>query len=143
MEIPSEKIYNIRSRTQIIHHVTTLKMYLNISIRSNKKIILHRGSDKYAHIYAKNDAIKVEPTANYIHCETIGKSCGYRYLVKTNEPVLTKSMCYELCRMSQLCKTSAGTDTIDFIHHRDKVKYKRAIYVVAVCDTRPQKHKLA
>ena len=31
------------------------------------------------------------------------------------------------------------TDTIEFIFHRDKPKYRRSTYVRAVCDIRPQK----
>ena len=33
----------------------------------------------------------------------------------------------------------AGTDTIKFIFHKDKPKYRRATYVRAVCDIRPKK----
>ena len=32
-----------------------------------------------------------------------------------------------------------GTDTNEFIFHKDKPKYRRATYVRAVCDIRPQK----
>ena len=56
-------------------------------------------------------------------------------------PVWKNSMCNELGRMYQGCKTHAGTDTIEFIFHKDKPNDRRATYVRAVCDIRPQKTK--
>ena len=54
-------------------------------------------------------------------------------------PVLANSMCNELGRLSQGWKAHAGTDTIEFIFHKYKPKYRRAAYVRAVCNIRPQK----
>ena len=39
-------------------------------------------------------------------------------------------------------ETYVGTDTIDFILHRDKPKDRRATYVRIVCYIRPQKKRL-
>ena len=52
---------------------------------------------------------------------------------------MKKSMCNELGRLYQGCKSYAGTDTIEFIFHKDKPKDRRAKYVRAVCDIRPKK----
>ena len=81
----------------------------------------------------------MEPTENYIHCDTIGKNLGYIYLVKLDEPVWTNSMCNKLVLLSQGWKTHEGNGTIEFILHRDKPKYRRATYSRSVCDIRPQK----
>ena len=54
-------------------------------------------------------------------------------------PVWTKSMCYKLGCLSQVRKEHTGADTIKFIFHKDKSKDRRATYVRAVCDIRPQK----
>ena len=48
-------------------------------------------------------------------------------------------MCNELGRLSQGYKSHARNDTIEFIFHKDKPKYRRATYVRYVCDIRPQK----
>ena len=83
----------------------------------------------------------MEPVAHQITCETTGKILEYRDLVKMDAPVWKNSMCNELGRMYQGCKTHAGTDTIEFIFHKDKPNDRRATYVRAVCDIRPQKTK--
>ena len=83
----------------------------------------------------------MEPLANKINCETTGKILGYRDLVKIDAPVWTNSMCNELGRLSQGWKEQVGTDTMDFIFHKDKPKYRRATYVRVVCDIGPQKIK--
>ena len=54
-------------------------------------------------------------------------------------PVWTNSMCNELGRIYQGWKAHAGTDTIVFIFHKDKPKYRRVTYVRAICDIRPPK----
>ena len=64
---------------------------------------------------------------------------GYIDLVKMDEPVWTNSMCNKLGRLYQGCETYSGTDTIEFILHRDKPKYRRATYYIEVCDIIPQK----
>ena len=48
-------------------------------------------------------------------------------------------MCNELGCLSQVCKTRTVTDTIEFILHRDKPKYRKPTYVRAVCDIQTQK----
>ena len=62
-----------------------------------------------------------------------------RDLVKRDPPVWTNSMCNELGRVSQVWNAHAGTDTIKFIFHKYKQKYRKEKYVRAVCDIRPQK----
>ena len=54
-------------------------------------------------------------------------------------PVWTNSMCNELGCLSQGWKAHAETDKIVFIFYKDKPKERRATYVRAVCDIRPQK----
>ena len=54
---------------------------------------------------------------------------------------MENSMCNELGRLSQGWKIHAGNDTIKFIFHKDKPKERRATYVRAVCNIRPQKTK--
>ena len=81
----------------------------------------------------------MEPMANHIHCETTGKILGYRDPVKKDAPVWKKSMCNELGRLSQGWKTHSGTDTIEFIYHKNKPRYRNANYIRAVCDIQLQK----
>ena len=52
---------------------------------------------------------------------------------------MENSMCNELGRLYKVFKTHTGTDTVEFILHRDKPKDRIATYVIAVCDIRPQK----
>ena len=47
-------------------------------------------------------------------------------------------MCNELGRLSQCCKAHMATDTIEFIFHKYKPKDRRATYVRALCNIRPQ-----
>ena len=47
-------------------------------------------------------------------------------------PVWTNSMCKELGRPYEGWKAHVGTDTIEFIFHKDKPKDRRAKYVRAV-----------
>ena len=54
-------------------------------------------------------------------------------------PVWTNSMCNELGRLYQCWKEHVGTDTIEFIFHKDKPRYRKATYVRAVCNIQPQK----
>ena len=56
-----------------------------------------------------------------------------------DEPVWTNSICNELGRLYQRWEKHVGTDTIEFILHRDKPKDRRETYVRAVCSIRPQK----
>ena len=63
----------------------------------------------------------------------------YRDSVKLDPPVWTNSMCNELGPLYQGWKSHAGTDTIEFIFHKDKPKDRKATYVRAVCNIRPQK----
>ena len=81
----------------------------------------------------------MEPLVQRITCETTGKIQGYRDLVKIDRPVWKNSMCNELVRLSQCWKTYDGTDTIEFIYHKDKPKDIRATYLRAVCNIRPKK----
>ena len=81
----------------------------------------------------------MEPVAHHITCETTGKILGYRDLVKRDPPVRENSMCRKIGRLSQGYKSHVGTDTIEFIFREDKPKDRRATYVRAVCDIRPQK----
>ena len=48
-------------------------------------------------------------------------------------------MCNKLGRLSQGWREYAGTDTIEFIFHKDKPKDRRETYVKAVCNVRTQK----
>ena len=48
-------------------------------------------------------------------------------------------MCNELGRLPQGGKTNSGTDTIEFVLHKDKSKEIKETYVKAVFDIRPQK----
>ena len=54
-------------------------------------------------------------------------------------PVWTNSIFNELVCLSQGCGKCAGTDTIEFILHKDKPKDRRETYVVELCNIRPQK----
>ena len=90
-------------------------------------------------MYPKKYTITVEPVSYHINCETTGKILGYRDLVKMDEPVWTKLRWNESGRLSQGWGKHAGTDTIEFIFHKDKPKDRKATYVRAVCDIRPQK----
>ena len=54
-------------------------------------------------------------------------------------PVCTNSMCNELGRLSQVWKAHTGTNTIEFIVHKDKPKDIMETYVRDVCNTRTQK----
>ena len=76
----------------------------------------------------------MEPVPHHITCETTGKILGYRDLVKIDAPVWTHYMCNELGRLSQGWKSHAGTDIIKFISHKEKLKYRRATYVIDVCN---------
>ena len=53
--------------------------------------------------------------------------------------VWTNSMCNELGGLSQGWGKHAGTDTIEFIFHKYKLKYIREYYLRVVCDTRTHK----
>ena len=124
--------YNTKSR---LNHVTTFKntpqMFKNYMTDTS---ITHTGSDCIDHIDPPKYTITVEPTAHHITYETTGKILGYRYLVKMDAPVCTDSMCNELGRLSQGWKAHAGTDTINYISHKDKPKEIRETYVRAVCN---------
>ena len=84
----------------------------------------------------------MEPVSHHITCETTGKILGYRDLVKMDAPVWKNSMCNELGHISQVWKAYVGTDTIEFILHKDKPKDRRATYVRAVCNIRPPPQKI-
>ena len=71
----------------------------------------------------------MEPTANHIHFDTTGKIVAHRDLVKKDAVVWTNSICNELGRLSQVCKTHAVTNNIDFVFHKDKPKDIKATYV--------------
>ena len=81
----------------------------------------------------------MEPVAHHIPCKTTGKILGYRDLVKIDATVWKNYMCNELGCISQGWKDHSGTDTIEFIFHRDKPKARRATYVRSLCNIRPQK----
>ena len=51
---------------------------------------LHKCIDYYVHIDPKRYATTVEPLANHIHCDTTGKSWGYRDTLKKDAPVWPK-----------------------------------------------------
>ena len=132
--------YNTRSSTNKVNHVKTFRTAPNIfKVGAAEKMTKHIGKEYLAHIDPRKDRITVEPLANYINFKTTGKILGYRDLVKMDAPVWTNSMCNELGRLSQGWKTHAGTDTIEFIFHKDKPKYRKETYVRAVCNIRPQK----
>ena len=76
---------------------------------------------------------------DHIHCETTGMFLGYRDLLNMDEPVWTNSMCNNLGRLSQGWKKHAGTNTMEFILHKDKPKYRRATYARVDCNIRSQK----
>ena len=90
------------------------------------------GSEYIAQLDPKTYTITVEPVANHITCETTGKILGSRYLVKMDAPVWKNYMCSKLGRLSQGWKSYVGTDTIEFIFHKEKPKYRRETYVRAV-----------
>ena len=48
-------------------------------------------------------------------------------------------MCNKLGRIYQVWEKHTGTDTIEFIFHKDNLKDRRATYVRAVCDIIPYK----
>ena len=75
----------------------------------------------------------------YINCETTGRILGCIDLVNMDELVWTNSMCSELGRLYQGWKKHSGTDTIEFIFHKDKKNYIRVTYVRSVSNIRPQK----
>ena len=56
-----------------------------------------------------------------------------------DEPVWTKSMCNELCRLSQGWGKHAVTNTTELIFHKDKPKDIRADYMRSVCEIKPKK----
>ena len=64
---------------------------------------------------------------------------GYRELVKRDPSVWTNSVRNEIGRLYQGWKERVGTNTIKFIFHKDKPKDRRATYVRAVFNIRPQK----
>ena len=80
---------------------------------------------------------------NNINCKTTGKILGYRDLVKMDEPVWTNSIYNDFGCQYQGWGKHAGTDTIEFIFQKDEPKDIKSTNVSAVCDIRPQKHKLA
>ena len=129
--------HNTRSR---VNHVTkfknTPKMFKMDTTDTSKT---HIGTYYISHTDPKQDTIIVDTLANHINCETTEKTLGYRDLVKMDAPVWTNSMCYKLGCLSQGRKEHTGADTIEFIFHKDKSKDRRATYVRAVCDIRPQK----
>ena len=92
----------------------------------------HIGSDYSDHTYPPKDTITVELVAHHITCETNGQILGYRDLVKMDAPVWKNSMCKELGRPSEGWKANVGTDTIEFIFHKNKPKDIRATYVRSV-----------
>ena len=92
-----------------------------------------------AHTQPKKDTIPLELVSHHITCETNEKFLGYRDLVQMDAPVWMNSICNKLGRLSQILKAHAGTDTIDFIFHKDKLKDRRATYVRDVCNIRPKK----
>ena len=79
----------------------------------------HIGSDYITKIDPKKDTVTVELAAHHITCETNEKILGYRDLVKRDPPVWTNSMSNELGPLSQGWKAHAGTDTIEFIFHKE------------------------
>ena len=81
----------------------------------------------------------MEAISNHVTCKTTGEILGYRDLVKMDAPVWTNSMCNKLVRISQGWGKHAGTDTIEFIFHKDKPKYRMTTYVRSVCSIRHQK----
>ena len=129
--------YNTRSR---VNHVTTFKnspkmFEMDVTVTENSHIV----SEYISHTDSKKDTITVQLLAHHIHCETTGKIWGYRDLVKMDAPEWKNSMCNELGSLSQGWIEHLGTDTIDFIFHKEKPKDLRATYVRAVCDIQPQK----
>ena len=56
-----------------------------------------------------------------------------------DEPVLTNSIYNKLGRLSKGWGKHTGTDTMEFIFHKDKPKDRRSTYVKAVCNIIPQK----
>ena len=101
----------------------------------------HIGKDFIAHIDHKKYTITVETVAHHITCGTTGKILEYRDLVKKDPPVWKNYMCNELGRLSQGWKERSGTDTIEFIFHKDKPKDIKETYVRSVCNIRPQKNR--
>ena len=98
----------------------------------------HIGSNYISKTDPKNDTIIMEPVSHQNTCETTGKILGYRDSVKMDPPVWKNSMCNELGRLCQGWKSHAGTDTIEFIFHKDKPKDRRATFVRVVCNIQPQ-----
>ena len=132
--------YNTRSSTKRVNHVTTFKNAPKIFQEEAKENIrMHMGTDYFSFIYPKGKTATLESMANHSKCKTTGKIFGYRDLVNIDEPVWTNSTCNELGHLSRRWKKYAGTDTIQFIFHKDKPKYRKVTYVRAVCDIRPQK----
>ena len=99
----------------------------------------HIGSDYISKTYPKKDTVTVEPVAHHITCETTGKIQEYKDIVERDPPVWKNSMYNELGRMFQGWKAHDGTDTIEFIFHKEKPRDRRAKYVRYVCDILPQK----
>ena len=54
-------------------------------------------------------------------------------------PVCTNSMGNDIGRLSQGQTAHEGTDTIEFILHKEKPKDIKETYVRAVCDIQPPK----
>ena len=140
MERTSAHKYNTRSSTKRVNNVTNFKNIPNFFQEdATEKIKTHIGTDYFARIGTKKEAITAKQMENHISCKTIGKILGYRDLVNMDEPVWTNSMCNELGRLSQGWGKYSGNDTIEFNLHKDKLKEIKATCVRAVCDIRRQK----
>ena len=83
----------------------------------------------------------MKPTENKTQCETTENVLGYRDLLKKDAPLWKKLTCNELGCLSQAWEKYAGTDTIDFILHKEKPKYIKATYVREVYEIRLKKQE--
>ena len=129
--------YNTRSR---VNHVTTFKNTPQMFKKGMKDTsTTHIGSDYIAHTNPKIYTITVEPVEHHITFETTGKILGHGDLVKIDAPVWKNYVCNEIGRLSQGCKSNVGNDTIKFIFHKYKPKYRRETYVRSVYNIRPPK----
>ena len=91
MESPSTHRYNTLSITHCIHHVITLNNTATVlPMEMKKENKHHQCADYDIRVDTRKYEIKVEPTDNYIHCETTGKILGYMDPVKKDALVRKK-----------------------------------------------------
>ena len=127
--------YNNRSK---VNHVTPFKNKPLMFKRETKDTsTAHIGSDYIDHTEPKTNKSHWNQYHTTLPVKPLEKS--YIELVKMDAPVWTNSICKKLRRLYNGLKSHAGTDTIEFIFHKDKPRGRKATYARDVCNIRPPK----